>query len=150
MVLEHCSNEGCGVEAGVVVGVVMSRWVLGGVGVWIGVGVGFLTTLGVGFFVRLPLRMCNWIIFYITLLNWKFLLKWYNFYWNFCWNRDFLPCTTISIDFNSQISFFLCSSRGWESESEILERPEWKLEILEGSELELESDILPPTPQPWF
>ena len=37
-------------------------------------GVGFLTTLGVGFFVRL--RMFNSIIFYITLLNWEFLLKW--------------------------------------------------------------------------
>jgi len=29
-------------------------------------------------FVRL--RMSNWIIFYITLLNWEFLLKWYNFF----------------------------------------------------------------------
>jgi len=42
-----------------------------------GVGVGFLTTIGVGvgFFVRL--RMSNWIVFYITLLSWEFLLKWY-------------------------------------------------------------------------
>jgi len=41
-----------------------------------GCGVGFLTTLrgGVAFFVRL--RMSNWIIFYITLLNWESLLKW--------------------------------------------------------------------------
>jgi len=38
--------------------------------------------------------------FYITLPNWEFLLK--------CWNRDFLLCTTISIDFNCQISFPLC------------------------------------------
>jgi len=37
------------------------------------------------FFVRL--WMSNWIICYITLLNWHFLLKWYNFFWNFCWNR---------------------------------------------------------------
>jgi len=43
--------------------------------------------------------------FYITLFNWQFLLKWHNFIWNTCWNRDFLLCTTISIDFNSQISF---------------------------------------------
>jgi len=34
------------------------------------------------------------------------------------------------------------------SESEILERSE--SEILERSELESESDILPPTSQPWF
>ena len=46
--------------------------------------------------------------FLITLLNWEFLLKWYNFFWNFCWIRDFLLCTTISIDFNSQISSPLC------------------------------------------
>jgi len=26
-------------------------------------------------------------IFYITLLNWELLLKWYNFFSNFCWNR---------------------------------------------------------------
>ena len=56
-------------------------------------------------FCRLQLQMSNWIIFNITLLNWEFLLKWYNFFWNFCWNRDFLLCTTISIHFNSDISF---------------------------------------------
>jgi len=71
-------------------------------------GVGFLTALrvGVGFFVRFRLRMtmANSIIFYIILLNWKFLLKWNNLFWNFCWNRDFLLCTTISIQFTSQIS----------------------------------------------
>jgi len=52
-------------------------------------GVGFLTILGggVGFFFWILLRMSNWIIFYITLLNWEFLLKWYNFFWNLCWNR---------------------------------------------------------------
>jgi len=58
------------------------------------------------FFVRL--RLSSWIIFYITLLNCEFLLKWYNFFWNFCWNRVFLLYTTISIDFNSQIPFPLC------------------------------------------
>ena len=74
------------------------------------VGVGFPTTLGVGvgIFVRLRLRMSIWIIFYITLLNWESLLKWYNLFWNCCWNRDFLLCTTISTDFNKEISFPLC------------------------------------------
>ena len=52
--------------------------------------------------------MSNWIIFHITLLNWEFLLKWYNFVWDFCWDRYFLLCTTISTDFNSQISFPSC------------------------------------------
>jgi len=56
--------------------------------------------------------MSCWIIFSITHLNWEFLLKWYNFFWNFCWNRDFLLCTTISIDFNCQLSFpFMSRSR---------------------------------------
>jgi len=50
-------------------GVVRSRIFFGGVGVV------FLTTLGVGvgFFVRL--RKSIWIIFYITLLNWEFVLN---------------------------------------------------------------------------
>ena len=48
------------------------------------------------------------IIFYITLLNWEFLLKWCNLFWSFCWNRDSLLCTTISIDIYSQISFPSC------------------------------------------
>ena len=56
--------------------------------------------------------MSNWIIFYVTLLSWEFLLKWYNFFWNFCWNRDFLLCTTISIGINSQFSFPLCKGVG--------------------------------------
>jgi len=43
-----------------------SRRILGGV--------------GTGFFLRL--RMSNWMIFYITFLNWEFLLKWYNCFWN--------------------------------------------------------------------
>ena len=72
------------------------------------------------------------IIFYITLLNWEFLLNWYNFFWNFCWIRDFLLCTTISIDFNSKISFLYVK----ESESGV------------GNFGNSESDILPPTPQP--
>ena len=86
-------------------------------------GVGFLTTLeiGVGFFVRL--RMSDWIIFYMTLLNWQFLLQWYNFFGNFCWNSDFLLCTTISIGFNNQTSFLLCwgvkSRKFWKGRSRI-------------------------------
>jgi len=56
--------------------------------------------------------MSNSIIFYITLLNWEFLLKWYNFFWNFCWNSYFLLCTTIPIDFNSQILLLLCQGVG--------------------------------------
>ena len=47
---------------------------------------------------RLPLRKTNCIIFYITLLSWEVLLKWCTFFWNFCWNREFLLCTTISND----------------------------------------------------
>ena len=50
------------------------------------------------FFVRLRLWKFNWIFFYFTLLSWEFLLKWYNFFWNFYWNREFLLCTTVSID----------------------------------------------------
>ena len=45
-----------------------------------GVGVGFLTTLGVGvgFFCPTPdVQLDN---FYITFLNWEFLLKWCNFF----------------------------------------------------------------------
>jgi len=30
-----------------------------------------------------PTLEVQWIIFYITLLNWEFLLKWYNFFWTF-------------------------------------------------------------------
>jgi len=36
--------------------------------------------------------------FYITLLSWKFLLDRCNFLWNFCWNREFLLCSTISTE----------------------------------------------------
>jgi len=52
-----------------------------------------------------------WIIFYVILLSGEFLLKWYNFFWNVCWNIDFLLCTTSSIDFNSQTSFPLIMLR---------------------------------------
>ena len=91
------------------------------------------------FFVRHRVRMFNWIIFYIRLLNREFLLKWYNFFWNW----EFLLCTTISIDFNSQISFPLCWGVGVGNFG--------KAESGSGSRKLLErSDILPPTPQPWF
>ena len=46
-------------------------------------------------FVRLQKSSC--IIFHMKLLSREFLLKWYNFFWNFCWNREFLLCITISI-----------------------------------------------------
>ena len=60
--------------------------------------------------------MSNWIIFCIRPLNWEFLLKWYNFFWN----RDFLLCITISIDFNRQISFPLCWVGHFNSDSATL------------------------------
>jgi len=63
--------------------------------------------------------------FYITLLSWEFLLNRYNFLWNFCWNRGILAMYH---------DFHWVLVQG--AESEILER--------------LESDILPPTPQPWM
>ena len=89
MICRSC-HQGCWVA------VVRSRRFLGGV------GVGFLVTLGVGLdlFVRLRLRMSNWIIFYITLLNWEFLLKWYNFFWNFCLKQRFLA---VHHDFHWQL-----------------------------------------------
>jgi len=97
--LKSCM-QGCGI------GVVRSRKFLGGV------GVGFLTSLGigVGFFCSTPDVQLDH--FCITLLCWEFLLKWYNFFWNNCWNRYFLLCTTISIDFNSQTLFPLCCRVG--------------------------------------
>jgi len=76
----------------------------------------------------------------------EFLLKWYNFLGNFCWNRDFLLCTTISTECEllqncwhpNFIHFMLRSRKFWKG-------PSRESEILERSEL----DILPPTPQPW-
>jgi len=44
----------------------------------------------------------------IILLNWEFLLKQDKLFWNFCCNRNFLLCTTVSSEFNSQISFPSC------------------------------------------
>ena len=105
-------------------------------GCGVGAGVGFLTTLraGVKFFVRVRLRMSNWIIFYITLLHSEFLLKWYNFFWNFCWNRASCYAPRFPLILTAKFhSLYVI-----ESESEILERSE------------LESDILRPTPQPCF
>jgi len=82
------------------------------------------------FFVRLRLRKSIWLIFFITLLSWEFLLKW-QISCETCWNREFLLCTTISIDCyllqNSwQPNFIHFMLRNWsrESESEILERSE--------------------------
>ena len=76
----------CEQSCGVVVGVAMSQRFLG--------GVGFLTALGVGVGFFVWLRKSRSIIFYITLLNGEFLLKWYNFLCNFYWNREVLLCTT--------------------------------------------------------
>ena len=47
-------------------------------------GVGFLTTVGVGVGFFCPTPDVQLDHFYITLLNWEFLLKWYNFCRNFC------------------------------------------------------------------
>ena len=66
-------NQDCRVG----VGVERNRRFLGGV------TVGLLTTLGVVYFVRLRIRKSKWIIFYITLISWELLLKWYNFYETF-------------------------------------------------------------------
>jgi len=58
-------------------------------------------------------RKSNSFIFYITLLKWKFLLKWYNFLWNFHWNREFLLCTTQHLGVwckkNFPLLHFICS-----------------------------------------
>jgi len=90
-----------------------------------GVGVGFLTTLGVRVDLFVKLQMSNWIIFKITLLNWEYLFKWYSFFWNFCWSRDFLLCTTISIDLTAKFhSLYVKESESERPESEISES--WK------------------------
>ena len=79
-----------------------------------GVGVGFLKTLrvGVGFSyptltLSVPIKSFFTPHSYVRNPN-SSLLKWHNFFWNFCWNRAFLLSTTISIDFNIQTSFPLC------------------------------------------
>ena len=110
-----------------------------------GVGVGFLTTLGVrvGFFCPTPTPDVLLDHYLITLLNWEFLLKWYSFFWNFCWNRDFLLCTTISFDFNnSQISFPLRWGVGVGNFG--------RAGVGIFGKAESDSDTLPPTPQPWW
>jgi len=90
--------------------------------------------------IRLRLWKYKWIIFYITLLSWEFLLKllltqrilavYHDFHWVLVATK-FLTVKCHSL---------------YVKESGILENSE--LEILERSELE--SDILPPTPQPWL
>jgi len=62
------SDQGCRVGSGVV----WIRRILG--------GVGFLTTLGVGAGFFCPTPEIQLDHFYITLLNWEFLLKWYNLF----------------------------------------------------------------------
>ena len=60
-------------------------------------------------------------------LSWKFLLKWYNFFWNFCWIRHFLPRFPLTLT----AKFHFLNLKG----SEV------------GNFGKLESDILPPTPE---
>ena len=103
-----------------------------------------------------PTPVSNRIILYITLLNWEFLLKWYNFFETFV-ETDISCCVP---RFPLILTATFHSLYVKELESEILERPESEIlerwsrdsesEILERSKLELESDILPPTPQPWL
>jgi len=69
--------------------------------------------------------MFNWIISYITLLSWDFLLKWYMLKQISCCAPRFSLLLTAKFH-----SLYF-------KESEILEM------------LKLESEILPPTPQPW-
>jgi len=76
--------------------------------------------------------------FCITLLSWEFLLNRYNFLWNFCWNREFLLCTTISTELVATKFLAAKLHSLYPEESEILERSD------------LESAILPLTPQPWM
>jgi len=109
-------------------------------------GAGFLTTfgvgVGVGFFIQL--RKSNWTIFYIALHvrnPISCLLKWYNFFWNF-YLKQSQRILAVYHDFHwllvstKLLTAKLHSRYVEESESEILERSE--------------SDILPPTPQPWL
>ena len=84
-------------------------------------------------FVRLRLQISNWIIFYITLLNWEFLLKWYNSFWHFCWHRDYLLCTTIPI---ASAKFHSLGVK----QSEILERSQSGFGV--GNFRKTESEIL--------
>ena len=70
---EATGSQGCGI--------VRSQSFFGGV------GVRFLTTVEVWVRFYCPTPKSNWTIFYVTLLSWEFLLKWYNFLWNFCWDR---------------------------------------------------------------
>jgi len=76
--------------------------------------------------------------FYITLLNWEFLLNWYRFFWKFVETE--ISCCVPRFSLILTAKFH---SR-YVKESEILERSE--SEILESRESE--SDVLPPTPQP--
>jgi len=82
-----------------------------------------------GFFIRL--RKFNWISFYTALLS----LTWYKFFWNFYWNREFLLCTTISIDCQ------LLQNRWQPNFTHVMLRGR---KCLERSM----SGISPPTPQP--
>jgi len=66
------------------------------------------------------------------------LLKWYNSFWNLFWNRF----RAVHCDFH----WSLVATKLWTAKvhSRYVKESEW--EVLER----LESDILPPTPQPWL
>jgi len=115
------ARQGCGA------GVVRSRRCL--------CGVEFLTTLGVGFFVRLRLRMSNWIIFYITAPSWEFLLKWYNFFWNFVESEISCCVPRFPLILTAKFHSLYVKESGWG--------------VGVGNFGKTESDILPSTPQPW-
>jgi len=111
-VVFYSLNKGCGVGAGVI----RNRRFLG--------GVGFLTTLGVRVRVGFFLSYSGYPIgsFFTSHFCIGNSCRNGSFFWNFCWNRDFFLCTTISIDINSRTSFPSCQRVFLEkSESEILE-----------------------------
>jgi len=81
---------------------VRSRRILGGV------GVGFLATLGVEVGIFCPTPDVQLDDFLQDTPETGIPGEMTQFFWNFCRNRASLLCTTISIDFNSLISFPAC------------------------------------------
>ena len=85
-----------------------------------GAGVGFLITLRVGFCCLTPEVHLD-PFFYITLLSWEFLLKWYNFFWNF-WHHNFHWLLIATKLLTTKVNFVYVK----ESESEIF----WKDRVI--------------------
>jgi len=79
-----------------------------------GVGVGFLKTMGVGFRCCCPTPDVQ--LDYFLHHTPKFLLKWYNFFWNYCWNR--ISCSAPR--FQSTLTARFHSLYVKDSESDIL------------------------------